>query len=138
MDIILAIRKNVSKVITRSGQTSQAKFAEHCGLAQATINKIFNSDTEIPTTKTILTIAERNGAAPWMLLMNNFPFQATGKKPIREISAEGYRLLDAFEHSSNQTKEAILSQMAFFVQNNEKNEKEAAALMEARAAYKTN
>ena len=136
MDISHTIRKNISNLIRRSGAASQNAFAAFSGLPQRTINKVFIDENEIPTTKTLMKIAAKNNVETWMLLVKNFPLDSVHGKPLEEISAQGYQLLAAFEKSDTETKKAILTQMAFMLQNNENRQSESLRLMEAKADYK--
>lgn len=134
---IQAIRKNVSKLISLGEFKGQAEFARHCGISQQTVNKIFNNDEEVPNIKTIVKIAQSNNLPSWVMLMEEFPISSIGKRPLKSFSPEGYQLLKYFEGSTDRTKDAILAQAAFFLKNDEHKEKEANALMDARASYKT-
>lgn len=135
MSLAKTIRNNISQLIERSGTGSQNGFAKHCGLPQRTINKVFLNDAELPTTKTLIAIAERNGVEAWMMLVRDFPWDAVGHEKMDHISSQGYLLLKAFERSTPDTKKAILSQMAFLLKNDENKERESMQLMESKAQY---
>lgn len=136
MNIAITIRNNVSKLITLSPVDSQAKFAALCNIGQKTINKLFISDMDVPSTRTLVAIAEKNNAAPWMLLVESFPFQKIRGKPIKSISPRGFELLQAFENSSEETKNSVMAHIAFSLQTVDGNTSEAKAVMETKAEYK--
>lgn len=135
MKISEIIRNNVATLMDIKKAPSQSAFARHCGVAQKTINKMFTNENEIPSTTTVESVATKNGAAAWMLLLSDFPWEAIQGKPITKISADGYRLLQAFERSSSVTKAALLTHMAFLLQMQEGKNAEAEVIMEEQKKY---
>lgn len=137
MNIAVVIRDNVTRLMEQRGFKSQTQFAKAVGVAQRTINKLYLPDATPPSLVTVVAISDGLKLEPWMLLVPDFPWDKLTRENVKTITPHGYTLIKNYEFSGPSTQQAILMQMAWLLENNEKNSKGSDQVKEATMQFKT-
>ena len=134
----LEIKKNIEEAKRLRGVEYDIDIARKSGglITQSAISKFMSApETSNPTVEKLRGIAQGLKIEPWMLLVQNFPFEFMGAKPLDQITGEGYRLLTVFESLPDDKRKTILDFVLF--QINEVAPAAAKQIREARATYQT-
>lgn len=107
------------------------RLSKESRVDQGTISKLLATDTlPNPTMKVITGIASAFNIAPWMLLVESFPFHLVGSKPLKTVSDDSYILLRLYEDATPELRRSILDYVSYQVRGDKKTEdriKEAAS-----------
>lgn len=89
-------------------------LSKQAGVDHGTISKLRSEDTlPNPTVKIITGLANAFGIEPWMLLIENFPFNVgRNRLHLKSISEDGYIMLKVFESCDNETVRYALLEAA--------------------------
>ncbi len=130
---IETIRTNIRRLMERDAIRSENALAKMANVDQKTINNLLAHDTlPNPTTKVLAAIATSFRVEPWMLLIQDFPWDAVSTKPVDHISSSSYRLLSAVEQADDEQRKAILDYAVFQLRENERR---ANLIRDARSQY---
>lgn len=134
------IRDNISLLMQIRGINNPNQLAEKLKgqvTQPALYTLIRHPEENNPTTKTLRAIAKVLVVEAWMLLIKDFPMHLIKKKPLKKISPEGYALLQGFEASSDETKQAILRQASLLMNEIDNNSAERTTIKEVTDNYTT-
>jgi len=104
-----------TKRLMKTGDWNLSSLSKDSHVDHGTISKLL-SDYALPnpTTKIITGLANSFKVAPWMLMIENFPFDSLGnRQPLTQISTSGYMLLELYESASEEKRKSLLDYVAY-------------------------
>jgi hypothetical protein len=119
------IKENIKRLMRLNDIKSAYALAKSCSIDTKTVNNLISKEHANPninpTIKKIESYAKPFQVHPWMLLVQDFPFEIIEKSQLEKITPEGYVLLQAFEQASPDSRKQILNNLAYLMQENDHN-----------------
>jgi len=126
------IKENIIRLMRLNRINSAYALAKSCSIDAKTVNNLISKEhanpNANPTVKKIESYAKPFHVPPWMLLVKDFPFETVEQSNLNKITPEGYVLLQAFEQASPDSRKQIISNLAYLMQENEKNKSQSREL----------
>lgn len=116
------LSRNIKRLMAIAGIPSMTNLADRCAgeITPKSITRMVNTPDEgNPTLEKMQVIARALKVKPWMLLLEDFPFEDTRReKNLNKISANGYEMLRIFEEASIEKQQSMLDYAAYNLREN--------------------
>jgi len=104
-EVVAIIRRNIAHLMGIREIPSMNALSKQAKLADKTVSNLMADDViSNPTIKVVVSIAKVLKVEPWMLMIDDFPFDKVKGRPLRTMSGPTYVIADAMEHESKTTQ----------------------------------
>lgn len=101
-ETVAIIRGNIANLMGLRNISSMYALSVQAKVADKTVSNLMADDViSNPTVKVLTSLARVLRVEPWMLLVEDFPFEQIKGKPLKQIHGPAYVVADAMEHETH-------------------------------------